>query len=199
MEPVVKNLVYQSKKPFLSEEEVQQFENIFEEKSQVILKIDRNIVNKWAKKISELPFPKWTDSLGRVWSFSSVSPVLHARKYRPNGPCGKHQDAKYIILRGEEMRAVAYEGGVPLRDPPLELKEVDQFKLLIYLTDIPKGGTTRIFIDKDGKSKRDTKEHIKIQPRKGHYVFYHLDLWHDGEPTEHPKSLVGFRIRYKLE
>ena len=66
METVVKNLVYQSTKPFLSEEEVQGFEEILKTKNAdyISLGVDHKITKEWSDRIMSLPLPDWIDSKG---------------------------------------------------------------------------------------------------------------------------------------
>lgn len=189
METIVENLVYQSKEPFLSEEEVQKFEELIREAT-VKLDVDHEMAKEWSGRIMSLRLPDWVDAEGHTWKPYGVSPVVHLRCYTQGGYCSKHQDARYLV-EGNKRRAVSkYPTG----------SIVDQFKLLVYLNDLEgKSGATRIYIDKKtGTSGRQTEDFIRMVPRRGHFAYYSLDLWHDGERVDSPnKRFVGFRVRYK--
>ena len=190
METIVKNLVYQSIEPFLSEEDIQKFEEYIETNgsTQTFLGVDRKITEEWSNRIMNLPLPDWIDSEGKIWKPSNVSPVFQFRRYMMGGRCSKHRDGRY------------FTDGDKLISGDTNSSYMDQFKLLIYLNNLPEScaGATRIYIDKDtGLSTSKTKDFIKITPRRGHFVYYSLNLWHDGEKADSAKTLAGFRIRYK--
>ncbi len=198
MEMVVENLVYQSKEPFLSEEEVQRFEELIGDiEDAVKLEVNHKIAKEWSQRIMDLRLPDWVDPEGYTWTPWGVSPVVHLRRYTQEEYCSKHQDARYLV-EGTQKRAVSAGS----TGSPVNLFEpVDQFKLLVYLNDLPEGksGATRIYIDpKTGTSGRQTEDFIRIVPRRGHFAYYSLDLWHDGERVDSPsKRFVGFRVQYK--
>lgn len=224
MKTIIKNCVYQSEKPLLTNDECDEFVKYLlemrgecKDKRFVRLGVDKNITKKWSKRIMSLSFPDWTDKKGRVWTPEDVSPVFHYCHYYKGGGCGRHMDDRYIMEGGESKLVLRNNpsdmevfssnnkpstGTIFRRKMILDTEKyhtLEQFKLLVYLDDLDenKSGGTKIYVTKDGNSTRDCKDYVRTIPRKGHCVLFSLDMWHEGEPIENEeKSFIGFRIRY---
>jgi len=225
MKTIIDNCVYQSEEQFLSNDECQELKEFIlkirgKNKNKRITKIciNKDMIEKWSKKIMSLPFPDWTDKKGRIWTPTDISPVFHCCHYYQGIGCNKHLDERYIV-ENDELKMVLRENPADMDifssskstdDSAMgdrlfrgklvmdmdQFQILEQFKFLIYLDDLNESAT-RIYSTQDGYSARDCKDYIRIIPKKGHFVIFSLDMWHDGEIVKDTeKSIIGFRIRY---